>query len=261
MRIDLSSVTQTIIVIGNEGENVAKTVEFDYSSYAEEFGEGTAYLWYIRPNDGYEYPIRMEAENDIATWNVSALDTRYEGDGQVQLIYVVNNVVKKKSKVFTVKVMNSIDPAEETPPDPYQSWFDEIIEASESAMESATTATSAKEDAESARDEAVSARDVTVSAKDEAVTASQTAITKASEASASASNAQTSETNAVNAKNTAVSNATIAQTSASSAMTSAENASVSAQNAQRYATELEDAIYRFTDSEFDGNITVIKGGI
>lgn len=268
MDINLETSNQTILVIGRSGENIVTKINFDFDSYFQEFGSGTPYLWYKRPSDSYEYPIQLDIENHIATWNITASDTQYVGTGQVQLIYVVNGVIKKKSRIFTVKVMESIDPQEETPPDPYKTWVDKIMQASETAQTSAETATTKANEANASAETAstkaseastsaqtaVSAKNDAVSAKDTAVTSATTATTKASEASSSASSASTSA-------RTATTKASEASTSATNAKTSEDNAKVSEENAERYATDLQSAIYTFTDPNSDGNIVIVQGGI
>ena len=149
--INLSTTLSVILQLGRVGENNANSITFDFSDWQSEFGEGTVSLVCKRPTDAEGYPVSLTVSGTEATWLVSSTDVAYEGLGQAQISYTVNGVIKK-SVIYMTRTCPSIEPVSSTPPDPYASWLDQMIEA--------------KEDAEAARDEAVEvAGDLTEMAK------------------------------------------------------------------------------------------------
>ena len=149
--INLSTTLSVILQLGRVGENNANEITFDFSDWQSEFGEGTVSLVCKRPTDAEGYPVSLTVDGTEATWLVSSTDVAYEGLGQAQISYTVNGVIKK-SVIYMTRTCPSIEPVSSTPPDPYASWLDQMIEA--------------KEDAEAARDEAVEvAGDLTEMAK------------------------------------------------------------------------------------------------
>ena len=149
--INLSTTLSVILQLGRVGENNANEITFDFSNWQSEFGEGTVSLVCKRPTDAEGYPVSLTVSGTEATWLVSSTDVAYEGLGQAQISYTVNGVIKK-SVIYMTRTCPSIEPVSSTPPDPYASWLDQMIEA--------------KEDAEAARDEAVEvAGDLTEMAK------------------------------------------------------------------------------------------------
>ena len=112
--------------IGYVGENNVTEVAFDFSSWAEEYGEGSPVLRLKRSLDDAAYPVVLDVEEEhIAVWTITNTDLFYKGVGQGQLQYVVDEVVKK-SAVFNVTVENSLESTEEVP-DPYDDWMDDLI--------------------------------------------------------------------------------------------------------------------------------------
>ena len=71
--------------------------------------------------------LDVNQEAHIATWKVAAADVAHEGWGYIQLIYVVDDVIAK-SLVWETRIAPSLDNSEE-PPEPYQAWVDEVLEA------------------------------------------------------------------------------------------------------------------------------------
>ena len=98
--------------LGYQGENLANTLEFDYSEWAEEYGAGELSAYHKRPGDEQSYPVELTDSNNVASWTITNVDTSYAGYGEFQLIYSVNEVVKK-SKVFRTTIMPSLDEGSE----------------------------------------------------------------------------------------------------------------------------------------------------
>ena len=127
MIIDVTSTKSFTINIGRQGENDITEIMFDYSGLVEEYGEGTLSCIVQRKKTDDPYPTILTAENHIATWNVSSVDTAYAGTGKIQLSYVVDEQIKK-SIIYKIKVEPSILPTSEDPPEPIKNYLDQIVE-------------------------------------------------------------------------------------------------------------------------------------
>ena len=124
------------ITIGYLGENIVTQITFNYSQWKASYGEGTLSLVFKRNGDSMAYPIFLEhdLENYQATWTVTNTDVAKVGVAEAQLVYVVNGEAIKKSEIFTVNVKNSLENGE-TPPDPYQSWLDDVYEVADEVVQ------------------------------------------------------------------------------------------------------------------------------
>lgn len=104
-------------------------MDFDYSSWVEEFGEGTVYALAIRTKDEAPYPISLEEvdENKVG-WVLSDSDTQYSGLLKAQYIYMVDEQIAK-TVIYCFIVEPSLDEVGAEPPEPYQSWVDQVLDA------------------------------------------------------------------------------------------------------------------------------------
>ena len=126
---DVNNLDNAVISIGWSGENKVKEILFNYSAWAKMFGPGILTLDISRPVNPMPYPITLQVDGDIATWQVSDSDTQYEGRGNAQLRYTVGEQVKKSAKFF-IKINGSIRTSSEAP-DPYQDWIEQVIDATQ----------------------------------------------------------------------------------------------------------------------------------
>lgn len=83
------------IPIGVSGENNIESFKFGYGDWASLYGDGVLSINHQRPGDTYPYPCTITTEDFIATWEISATDTQYSGQGRIQVVYMVNGTVKK----------------------------------------------------------------------------------------------------------------------------------------------------------------------
>ena len=121
------------IFVGYERENDARGVTFDYSAWAEKYGDGVLQLLVQRPGDADPYPVVLTAgENNTADWLLSATDTAVKGWLEIQLIFTVGSVVAKTA-VLPVLVDRSLA-AGATPPDPYETWLETLTELAEQIL-------------------------------------------------------------------------------------------------------------------------------
>ena len=129
-------------VIGYEAENKVTEFEFDYSDWAADLGEGTLTLAVQRPTDTIPYPVTLtQTGGNKATWVISETDLAIVGRGEFQLSYIVNEKVKK-SAIYEVLIDRSLEPTGDVP-DPYISWFEQIIAVGAQATQDANRAEAA----------------------------------------------------------------------------------------------------------------------
>lgn len=147
------------LALGYEGESGARPQTFDFSAWAEAYGEGVLQMLLQRPGDAEPYPVLLSIEGSAATWTPSATDTAAQGQGQAQLVYTVDGVVVKNA-VFRVLIGPSLGAAGD-PPDPFESWLTQLqglaaetqrnaLDAAGSAAQADTSADAAAESAERA---------------------------------------------------------------------------------------------------------------
>lgn len=113
----------TPLVIGHMGEKNILQVAFDYTEWEESYGDGTLSLVFQRPGDSVPYPVILENDGTTAVWNVTDTDTALQGEGKGQLVYVVDEKIKKNA-IFRAVVYNSLEGGAD-PPTPYERWIDE----------------------------------------------------------------------------------------------------------------------------------------
>lgn len=178
------------IVIGRRGENNATIIQFEFSAWKREFGDGSLGLAARLPRNVEPYIVTLETEGTVSTWTVSSYDTQNNGQGAIQVVYIVDGVVKK-SQVYRTYILDSIEGSVPTPPDPYESYIEQMMEiAADTYMNAQSAADSATNAAGSAGDAAGSARDASGYA-DNAAGSARDASGYANAASGSATAAET----------------------------------------------------------------------
>ena len=123
---------ETAINIGRQGENIATVIEFPLDEYIENYGAGTAQLVHIRPGDTAPYLCTTEQLDTALDWMITNEDTAYAGTGMCELRWVVDDTLAK-SMVYRTSIAPSIT-ADSVIPDPYQSWYDAMMESIASAL-------------------------------------------------------------------------------------------------------------------------------
>lgn len=140
------------ILLGRQGENQAQAVIWQdiAAQYADLYGEGTFQLMVERCGDAAPYPVALTRDGDSLVWTVSDSDTARSGVGRCELTYLVGGAVAK-SKTWQTQVLASFtaDGSAE-PPEPAQSWVQEVLEAAVSAGKSAQEAADSADKAEDA---------------------------------------------------------------------------------------------------------------
>ena len=126
-----------IIDLGVQGENDAEGAKFDITTWYDDYGSGTAYLYNQRRTDTAPYfkelPVNEEDGAKKALWLFDDADTAVEGDGVCQLLYVVGDVIKKTSTYITT-TGKSLGEASGDVPDPYEDLLERVREIYQSIV-------------------------------------------------------------------------------------------------------------------------------
>ena len=140
------------IPLGRQGENQAQAVIWQgiAAQYAALYGEGAFQLMVARCGDAAPYPVALTRDGSSLVWTVSDSDTAKSGVGRCELTYLVGGAVAK-SKTWQTQVLASFtaDGSAE-PPEPAQSWVQEVLEAAAAAGKSAAAAADSADKAEDA---------------------------------------------------------------------------------------------------------------
>ncbi len=117
-----------ILPLGRQDEKNARQVWFDLTWLIENFGEGTAELRYQRSDDGAPYLVNTTRVSNQLIWTVSRTDTKYDGFGRAEIVWTVTGAdTEAKTVIYRTNVLASL--ASETDvPEPYKSWYDQMIE-------------------------------------------------------------------------------------------------------------------------------------
>lgn len=118
--------TGSILPLGKQGENRARQIRFDISSWMDNFGPGTVQLLHQRRGDEAPYPVAVEKDGTQAIWTVTNADTAAAGTGRAELQYYVGDALAK-SETWMTKVLSALGPASETPPEAQQGWVDQVL--------------------------------------------------------------------------------------------------------------------------------------
>ncbi len=206
------------IPIGRQGENHAMKIEIDCSSFLAEWPQATITAMLKRSVAENPYILITSIDSKgVLTWEPTAHDTGIEGDGQIEIRAVENDVLAK-SVTAIVCVERSLTPPE---PDTPIDWVEDIkSDIAQSVTSAASSATDAAKSAASAQESAA-----------EAAGSANAAQSSANAAAGSASAAGTSATSAEKSADAASGSASEAAKSASDADASAKASAASAAEA------------------------------
>ena len=239
------------ITIGRRGENDVLYIRFDVSNWLAEMPDAVISLMVQRNGDMLPYDAsNIRLENGYLVWGVTSTDTSIPGEGQIQIRAYRDGKVAK-SVIGKLFVSDSLGGCEIEPPDPFVSWFDNILDAADrakqSAQDAAASETNAAESAATAAEAAATAThhaELAANSAEIAQTAASAAATATHHAELAANSAeiaQTAASAAENAKEDADTSRRSAQASASSAQNSAHSALTSETKAKQYADKAENA--------------------
>lgn len=130
-RIEIPITTNRIkIPLGRVSENLVTQVVFDCGAWVETYGQGDAELIHKRSGDSIGYRcLQATQEDEILTWTVTNDDTGYQGLGQLQVRWYVDDALKQ-SAVYTTEVLPSLTASEDEPAE-VRSALDLLLQAVE----------------------------------------------------------------------------------------------------------------------------------
>ena len=113
------------VPIGINGENGVESYEVGFADWASEYGEGVVSINHQRPGDSLPYPCSVSQYDHKAVWGITNTDVQFSGTGYIQIVYIVNNVVKKTMVGRTI-IESSL--GENVPvQDPFDSYIDSMV--------------------------------------------------------------------------------------------------------------------------------------
>ena len=224
----------TTLELGRKGENLARQVVFDVRDLESLYGPGDVEVIYQRPGDAQPYPLAVQKDGTLVTWDVTATDTEMsDGYGKCELRYYVGDMLAK-SKTWRTRVKPALPtPSETAPPEPEQGWVEQVLAAKQTAEKAAADAKADADRvsslaAEVAVNAAQTAQDASKAAK--AMEAAQTAQRLAAEAQGAAEAARTAAAAAQAATEKAATDAAGAKQDAETAQKAAHDAAAAAAN-------------------------------
>ena len=123
--------TNSVLRIGEAGENKFRTITFDISAWTTVYPGGEILGVYRRP-DRHTYPVPLRRIGNTAFWTVTDSDLAAEGYGELEIRIV-------KSSRFTCIVTESVDPGA-NPPAPGKDWIEKTIKSTAEAVQAAKKA-------------------------------------------------------------------------------------------------------------------------
>lgn len=123
------------LMIGRRGENLALRVIFPVAKWVEVYGNGQFQLIHRRAGDSAPYPVAVTVDGGNVLWDVTSADTAVVGTGACELQYYAGDVLAK-SRTWETRVLPALDDAGPVPPEPEQSWVEQVLDAASRAEDS-----------------------------------------------------------------------------------------------------------------------------
>lgn len=243
--IEIKAVPGKLIMLGKQGENLAREVIFDVSGVRAEFGDGAFRLAAKRPGEADAYPATVTETGDTVVWALTGADTQNAGRGQCELAYYAGET-RLKTWTYDTAVAKSLTGSPKT--DPYDEFLDEVnrlaAEAAISQREAKNSENAAKKSEENAKASETAAK----TSEDNAAEYARAALAAETKSKQNAEYAASAATNAGQYAQNAATSATNAANSASAAETHEKGAKDAATAAAKSAEGLADAVKRAKDA-------------
>lgn len=152
--------SRPLVKIGWTGENDARGIVWDISTWQTIYGEGICTLLNQREQDTAPYPCPVTIDGKFAIWRVTDADLGTGGNGKCQLIYQIGEEVVAKSPVYRTLASKSLG-NEIEPPESASEWIMQVLQAGQDAVDAAERA---EDSAESAAESAQTAQESTTNA-------------------------------------------------------------------------------------------------
>lgn len=116
----LADFQKAVIPLGFVGENEHTRVLIDAKKMFDEYPTAVASLT-VLPPAGEAYPAVVTRDGDIVVWDIVDSDLIYDGTGEIQLSFSVNDVIAK-SYICRIKINRSLVPTDYIP-SPIDDWL------------------------------------------------------------------------------------------------------------------------------------------
>lgn len=243
--IEIKAVPGKLIMLGKQGENLAREVIFDVSGVRAEFGDGTFRLSAKRPGEANAYPATVTETGDTVVWALTGADTQNAGRGQCELAYYAGET-RLKTWTYDTAIAKSLTGSPKT--DPYDEFLDEVNRLAAEAAISQREAKNSENAAKNSEENAKASENAAKTSEDNAAEYARAALAAETKSKQNAEYAASAATTAgQNAQNAATS-ATNAANSASAAETHEKGAKDAAAAAAKSAEGLADAVKRADDA-------------
>lgn len=243
--IEITAVPGKVLMLGRQGENLARKVIFSVSGVRAEFGDGTFRLSAKRPGESDAYPATITETGGTVVWALTGADTQNAGHGQCELAYYAGEA-RFKTWTYDTAIAKSLTGSPKT--DPYDEFLDEVNRLAAEAAISQREAKNSENAAKNSEENAKASEGAAKTSEDNA----------AEHARAALASEKKSEQNAENAASAAVSagqyaqNAAVSATNAANSASAAENHEKGAKDAATAAAKsaegLADAVKRAEDA-------------
>jgi len=138
----------SVLFLGAQGENLATQIQFPVAeSWAELYGQGLFQLLYKRPGEDEPYACAVGIDGENVTWDITNTEVAIVGNGRCELYYFVDNVLAISAQWVT-KCVESLADVGGDPPEPWESWVQEVLAAGAAAQGAAVSAGASAESAE-----------------------------------------------------------------------------------------------------------------
>lgn len=243
--IEIKAIPGKLIMLGKQGENLAREVIFDVSGVRAEFGDGAFRLSAKRPGESDAYPATVTENGDTVVWALTGADTQNAGRGQCELAYYAGET-RLKTWTYDTAIAKSLTGSPKT--DPYGEFLDEVNRLAAEAAISQREAKNSENAAKNSEENAKASETAAKTSEDNAAAYAQAALTAEKKSEQNAENAASAAASAGQyAQNAAVS-ATNAANSATNAETHEKGAKDAAAAAAKSAEGLADAVKRAEDA-------------
>ena len=137
------------IFLGRIGENETRVVRFNISDIVVNYPEAEFTLLNRRPGDVYAYPVSSQyisVEGGTLYWTIQSGDLTVDGIGECEIKAAQNGKIVK-TVIWMTYVLRALD-GSANPPEPWESWVEQVEDAAEDATVAAALLENASAEAE-----------------------------------------------------------------------------------------------------------------
>lgn len=243
--IEIKAVPGKLIMLGKQGENLAREVIFDVSGVRTEFGDGAFRLSAKRPGEADAYPATVTENGDTVVWALTGADTQNAGRGQCELAYYAGET-RLKTWTYDTAIAKSLTGSPKT--DPYDEFLDEVNRLAAEAAISQREAKNSENAAKTSEENAKASEGAAKTSEDNAAAYAQAALAAEQKSEQNAENAASAAASAGQYAQNAATSATNAANSATAAENHEKGAKDAAAAAAKSAEGLADAVKRAEDA-------------